>query len=124
MLHDERGHQDDDAADIHGCGNGERGEKEKIKERTWHIASFVRFACALRTRRRLATSVPLACDASPHDLGMFGVFFSPAGHDAAEFSAVLRENTRCDLRSRDSREHLRHDAVTSRFVEPEHIGCR
>src|SRR5918994_4920184 len=44
MLHNERPHQDDHAADVHGRWNKERREEQKIKQWTRHVASFVRCA--------------------------------------------------------------------------------
>ena len=40
VLHDQREHQDDDAAEVHDTRNDERHQEQKIKERSWHVASF------------------------------------------------------------------------------------
>lgn len=44
VLHDERQHQHNHADDVHGGGDDQRNEEQEIKERTWHIASFVHIA--------------------------------------------------------------------------------
>jgi len=119
VLHDQREHQDDDAADVHDTRNDKRHQEQKIKEWTWHWPSFVPSARSNEWQR--------SCRVRPKDFPLKrcgkvahgGTVGLPRGN----FSARMRENSLLGLGC-DAGENAGHDPVAARPVEAEDFQRR